>query len=295
LIRVHISRLLAAAAALGASSAVSVGGFATASAATVKARQSNPTRASVSSNWAGYVASGSAALTVEPTTFSSVSATWVQPKADCGSKSSPGATSSAFWVGLGGDSNSNALEQTGTEANCGSGGARYFAWYELVPAGSAELSLNVTPGDTVSASVSVSGKRVSILMRNLSQGTSFARTLTMAAPDTSSAEWIAEAPSMCASSAQCRQQSLTDFGTIRFSNARAQSSGHTGSISDSSWTATPIKLRAAIGPGGPFGGRFAHEQNGAAAQPSTLRQSGSAFSVTWHRFSSPGSSGGYSL
>jgi Peptidase A4 family len=219
-------------------------------------------------------------LTIEPTTFSTVSATWVQPNAAC-SPTSTGPTSAAFWVGLGGNSNySNALEQTGTEADCTSTGARYFAWYELVPAPSVKLGLDVSPGDTMSASVSVRGKRVAIVMRNRSQGTSSSKTLTMGAPGTSSAEWIVEAPSVCDASDQCRSQSLTNFGTVTFSSATAHSGDATGPISDSSWTATPIELRTHGGPGDfSGGGQFAPEQN--EALPSTLTETGTTFTVTW--------------
>src|SRR5207248_473552 len=78
--------------------------------------------------WAGYVAGGSSSNTQ----FSSVSGSWTQPTARCGS----GQTYSAFWVGLGGSGDgSSALEQTGTQADCtADGGTEYYAWYELVPA-----------------------------------------------------------------------------------------------------------------------------------------------------------------
>jgi hypothetical protein len=255
--------------------------------------QVNPSQ--TSSNWAGYVASGPNALTVEPTTFSAVSATWVQPTAACGQPSAVGPTSAAFWVGLGGEANgSNALEQTGTEADCTRAGAQYFAWYELVPAASVRLKLEVRPGNTMSASVSVNGEQVAIRVRNLSQGTSSSKTLTMATPDTSSAEWITEAPSVCAAEDQCRPLSLTDFGTVKFSHATAQSGDATASISDSSWTATPIDLRNSETTGGyAGGGRFDPDQSGDEALPSSLTQSGNAFSVTWHKLpSAPSPSGG---
>jgi len=280
---VRFFRLVAAAAGRGLSCAVAVTvGLGTTNVTPVEAAHLNPTQTSVSSNWAGYVASGGDTLTVEPTTFSTVSARWIQPKADCRSTAS---ASSAFWVGLGGDSNnSNALEQAGTEADCTSAGARYFAWYELVPAGSVRLGLKVTPGDELSVSVSVKGKQISILMRNLSHGTSFAKTLRMVSPDTSSAEWIAEAPSVCGSSAECGQQPLANFGTVRFSGATATSSGHAGSISDSSWTATPVKLQTGGSPGRFFvDGGFAPMHTIASALPTPLTRSGTTFSVNWHK------------
>ena len=290
---VSVSRLVAAAAGVAVSIVLGTV-CAAASAASLGAAQANPTRAGVSSNWAGYVASGSDARSAVPATFSNVSATWVEPTASCGSISSTGPTSAAFWIGLGGNAtDSNALEQAGTEADCTPGGESYFAWYELVPAGSVKLGLRVEPGNRISASVSVSGTQVTIRMRNLTRGTSVSKTLPMAAPDTTSAEWIAEAPSLCrAASYRCSEQPLTDFGTVRFSSASAESGGHTGSISDSAWSSTPIELQG--GAGGFFGGgRFAPEESVAEAVPSTLAQDGSAFSITWRKLSSPQPSGGY--
>jgi hypothetical protein len=291
---VHVFRRVVAAAGVGVLCAVFVdGGFAAAGASPAKASLLHSTQAGVSSNWAGYVASGGPALTIEPTTFSAVSATWREPRAECNPTVSTGPTSSAFWVGLGGDSNSsNALEQAGTEADCTFAGARYFAWYELVPAVSVRLSLNVAAGDKLSVSVAVSGRRVSITIRNLSRGTTFSKTVAMAAPDATSAEWIAEAPSVCLSASRCRQLSLTDFGVVKFSNAMARSGGRTGSISDSSWSATPVKLQAGDGRRGVFGGgRFAPDHSFGAASPSALTQSGTEFSVTWHQLSSTASTG----
>jgi Peptidase A4 family len=233
----------------------------------------------VSSNWSGYVV-GSGDPYGQQTTFSTVSGSWVQPKARCSSTAAAGPSSSAFWVGLGGNSNSNSLEQAGTETDCtASGAARYSAWYELVPRGSVNVDLKVAPGDTISASISVHGTRVIVQMRNVTTGTSFAKTLSMASPDVTSAEWIAEAPSMCASSYDCRQTALTDFGTVKFSHASATGNGHTGTISDPAWTATAIQLET-YGGGRGFG-RYASQLTAAEALPSSLTGSGTAFSVTW--------------
>src|SRR5271165_1023109 len=98
---------------------------------------------SVSSNWAGYIASPSAGV---GSRFERVSGTWTIPNATC----SAGRESySAVWVGLGGASeDSPALEQIGTDADCtSSGAAGYSSWYELVPAVPVELRLEVHPGD----------------------------------------------------------------------------------------------------------------------------------------------------
>ena len=55
-------------------------------------------------------------------------------------------------------------------------------------------------------------------------------------PDTSSAEWIAEAPSQCDSTSSCTPLPLADFGTVQFTGASATANGHTGSIDDSNWS-----------------------------------------------------------
>jgi hypothetical protein len=245
-----------------------------------------------SQNWSGYVASSSSAKN-----FSSVSGSWTQPTANC----STGSGYAAFWVGLGGSGSSSnqnqALEQAGTEADCSSSGqATYFAWYELVPAAPAKLALTVKPGDRITTRVGVSGSTVTVNLSDVTSGRSASKTLTMNNPDTSSAEWIAEAPSSCSQMASnCSPLPLTNFGTVKFSNATATASdGHTGGISDPEWTATEVALQSgASGYGGP---QFTSDaSSGGGATPSGLGKYGQSFSVAWSdgSSSSPTGSGGY--
>jgi Peptidase A4 family len=231
-----------------------------------------------SSNWAGYAAHGSGV------SFHSVVAAWRQPVAHCGRGRK---TYSAFWVGLGGfNPTSTALEQIGTEVDCkASGRAVSSAWYELVPAPSTPISLRVRPGDTVTATVTVVGHQVSVGLNDLTRNRSFHKTLTAASVDASSAEWIVEAPSNCISIDACQTLPLANFGSTTFKFASAVSTaGHQGSISDPAWQSTKIKLS-------PTGRRFvAYKGVGSsagAAKPSTLRQGGSSFKVTWVRVSVP--------
>jgi hypothetical protein len=233
------------------------------------------TTTAVSSNWAGYSVTGA--------TYSSVSGSWTQPAADCSTSSSP-TTAAAFWVGLGGnDEASTSLEQTGTEADClADGTVRYSAWYELVPAASVKAPLKVSAGDRIAASVKVSGTAVTVQLRNLTIGKTFAKTLRMSSPDLSSAEWVAEAPS-AVTERGTQILPLTDFGTVRFTSAGATStSGHTGTISDPAWSATRIMLEggSAYGGPGPHFGPFAQDGGGTEALTSVLASSGNAFSIT---------------
>jgi len=230
-----------------------------------------------SSNWAGYVVNGRAAKTQ----FERVIGGWAQPRATC----SAGQQSySAFWVGLGGyQASSSKLEQTGTEADCdATGHAYYSAWYELVPNPPVPIRLAIKPGDVVAASVTVSANSVSLHLRNVTTGRLFTKRLALRSPDTSSAEWIAEAPSSCDRS-DCRTLPLTNFGSVSFSGASALATdGHAGSISDAAWTAIEIEIEgdleafsAATGP--VFAG----------ATPGGLSSSGGSFSVNWQQTAGP--------
>lgn len=225
-----------------------------------------------SANWAGYVAGSDSGQEQ----FSRVSASWVQPTANCSS----GQGSSAFWVGLGGaDGQSQSLEQAGTEADCSSSGsASYFAWYELLPAAPVRLGVAVSPGDHISTAVIVSGSQVTISLTDSTSGNTTTKTLEMDDPDVSSAEWIAEAPSACDESGDCQPLTLTDFGSVTFTNASATANGHTGTISDPAWSAESTQLSG--GAGASFAG-FGGGQSSAGATPSSLSATGSSFSVSY--------------
>ena len=101
----------------------------------------------------------------------------------------------------------------------------------------------------------------------------------MGNPDVSSAEWIAEAPSICDQTGNCQPLALGDFGTVRFSNASAISNGHTGPISDPLWTTQPVALNGSSA--GYYSPGFVADQYSASAQPSRLSTDGSAFSVSY--------------
>lgn len=227
--------------------------------------------ATQSSNWAGY------AIHRSGVSFTTVIGAWRQPSATCPADIP---TYSSVWVGLGGYRvGSRALEQIGSEVDCNaSGKIESSAWYELVPAGSRKIKITVRPGDELSASVSVSGHRVRLALRDLTRRSSFTRTLRAATADVSSAEWILEAPSVCAGGYSCRTLALADFGSASFGRASAvTTTGEEGSIADRRWGATRISLA-------PSGRHFIERSAagiGASALPSSLSARGSAFTVTY--------------
>jgi Peptidase A4 family len=189
-----------------------------------------------STNWAGYAVHGT------NVTFRTVSGSWREPSATC----TPGQTTySSYWVGIGGYSlTSPALEQIGTELDCtASGQARSSAWYELVPAAAVQLQLTVHPGDMMSASVTVNGKKVTLSLDDLTRKQAFTKTLTASRIDDTSAEWIVEAPSECVTQNVCQTLPLANFGTAAFTGASVTSgTGRTGGLDDPGWQTTKIKL-----------------------------------------------------
>jgi hypothetical protein len=151
-----------------------------------------------------------------------------------------------------------------------------------VPSAPVKLGLTVNPGDHVSTRVAVSGTSVRVRLSDTTTGQTVDKTLSMSNPDTSSAEWIAEAPSQCAQSmSQCQTMPLSDFGRVSFTNASATSSdGHTGTISDPSWSATAVALQPGVG--GAYGPQYTSAAvSSAGASPSSLTSNGSAFAVSW--------------
>jgi Peptidase A4 family len=224
------------------------------------------------SNWAGYVLASSSTA---KTSFSAVSGSWTQPAADCAAGSP---SYSAFWVGLGGYTGDH-LEQTGTSADCSaSGQATYSAWYELVPAAQVAVTMTVRPGDRLSAHVAVSGDTVTVSLSDSTRHTTFTKQLQMSDPTVSSAEWIAEAPSRCLSSASqdCHILSLADFGSVTFTSATASADGRTGSIAAGLGMVSALTLAANPG----FGRLYATAAQADAA-PSALSGNGSSFTVNW--------------
>src|SRR5437763_16623821 len=225
-----------------------------------------------SQNWAGYAVHGPL--------FRSVSARWRQPHASCGSTR----TYSAMWVGLGGYRlTASAVEQIGTELDCVGGRPRSSAWYELTPSPAHGVRIGLRPGDLIAASVAAAGNQVTIAISDLTSRRTFQRTISSSHPiDVSSAEWILEAPSECIfGTSACQTLPLANFGRAGFTLARAQLvSGQVGTISNAGGQDTKIIL----GPRAPlFVSIHPCQVPVGTATPSALVNSGSSFTITYHR------------
>jgi hypothetical protein len=155
--------------------------------------------ANQSSNWFGY---SQGTLEQGSKLFNAISGDWTVPAAT--PHTSGQAEASSDWIGIGGGCvdagctlTDSTLIQTGTEQDVDATGApSYSAWWELVPAPSITISMTVSPGDHMHASISevVNDADVwSIAIQDVTKGESFSTTVPY--PSThATAEWIEETP-----------------------------------------------------------------------------------------------------
>jgi hypothetical protein len=215
----------------------------------------------VSGNWSGYVDSGG--------TFTAVSGDWTVPAVTCAAGEN--AYSSA-WIGIDGDP-SSTVEQDGTESDCLNGTPSYDAWYEMygdsaVNNGSeVELSTTtypVSPGDAMSASVSVADGTWTLEIADSTQGWNFSTAIASPspAPAQSSAEWIVERPEICL--VRCSLTSLADFGTVTFTDAMTTEGGTSGPLAAFSAAAIEMESGSTV-----------------LALPGSLDPTGENFTDTW--------------
>ncbi len=237
-----------------------------------------------SSNWSGYAVTSP---TSTPVSYTSVTGTWTVPTATC-APTDAGA-SLAVWVGIGGYSlTSQALEQTGTDSDCDeSGNPTYYAWYELVPANPVNVEAKVMPGDTITTSVNIlpsltgGPSVVELQVKDRTRRWVVTKKLTPSLLDTSSAEWIAEAPSTC--SHTCNPVALANFGSVTIGNIAAIGDGAPGTLTNPSWTVYPMSLIPTsrhshfAGPDAPVG----VTGSTAGATPGTISADGRNFTVSW--------------
>ena len=240
-----------------------------------------------SSNWAGYAVTSPTSTAVD---YTSVTGTWTVPTATCGPADA--GASSAVWVGLGGYSlTSQALEQTGTDADCDedTDTPTYYAWYELVPADPVNIKAKVMPGDTITTSVNIlpsttGGQTiVELQVKNRTRHWTVTKKLVPTVLDTSSAEWITEAPSDCSTLNSCIPVPLSNFGSVTIGNIAAKGDGLGGTLTNPSWNVYPISLVPSSGRGhfagpdrfGGFGGSTA------GASPGSISTDGRNFTVSW--------------
>ena len=179
-----------------------------------------PTQTVMGVDWSGYSVASS--LKNPQPTVTAVSGTWTVPSLTV----TPGFSYSASWIGIGGQFD-QTLIQTGTEHDITNGQENYSAWYEILPASPVYLTMSVSPGDTITASIKLQDATTntwSISIRDTTNGQSY-QTNVQYDSSMQSAEWIVERPTV-----GNRIGLLSDFGSVTFTNCNAIIGSKTGSI-----------------------------------------------------------------
>jgi len=210
----------------------------------------------VSTSWAGY-AVGSNLLLRQPAVVA-VNGSWTVPAVNVSEDN----RYSSAWIGIGGQSD-HTLIQVGTEHDSLNGQAKYSAWYEMLPDNSIAIpEVAVSSGDRITASVSLVDTEENewlVEIHNLSNGQGFSQIFTYNS-SMLSAEWVVERPMV-----NNQTTTLTDFGSVTFTNATAQLRSKVGTIS--SFPNYAIVMSTA--------------QNVKLTQVSPLSKDGSSFNVTY--------------
>jgi hypothetical protein len=219
------------------------------------------------SNWAGYIVGD---LDAQSHMYVAVKANLKVPtnSGTCGSSNLVG-----FWIGLGGTAHSNDLVQQGIE--CGSlavgPGSAYRPFTEFANtappvAFCGYSSWTLAPGDVIYQNMSFQTSQNKAFFYMEDQTSGVAHSCSRTPPsgwawDLNTAEWIAEAPAGVA----------VNFGSVRFSNARAQLS------SNGNWVTLASQTESKTIQG--------YSSSWYCIAPGTISAAGDAFTDSWH---SPG-------
>jgi hypothetical protein len=221
-----------------------------------------PNESSYSTNWSGYAAATNMSKPKNKS-VKAVEGTWIVPSVSATMIDAY----SAIWVGIDGFT-SQTVEQIGTEQNWIGGEAEYYAWYEMYPNSSYQLSnFPVSPGDTITAKVSyVSKNTFQLEIHNITENvyTIIPKSLTKSSTaQRSSAEWIVEAPATLNSGIL----PLANFGIVKFSNCTTIINDKKEKIESADWQNEQLTMSS---------------EYYLKATTSSLSKKGGNFSVTWH-------------
>jgi hypothetical protein len=181
-----------------------------------------PTQTINGISWSGYSVSSSLGTPQQEVT--KVSGTWVVPTL----VSSSGSAYSAAWVGIGGQYD-QTLIQIGTEHDILRGKINYSTWYEMLPDYPVYLNMSIAPGDTMTASISLTNSSTntwSLSIMDVTNGQLFQKDFQYYS-SMLTAEWVLERPTLFRGVGN-----LANFGEVKFTNCNAVIGGKSGSITD---------------------------------------------------------------
>lgn len=213
-----------------------------------------------STNWSGYA---SATRLDRPTVDSvkTVSGTWTVPRL----RPTPDKTYTAIWVGIDGFS-SGTVEQIGTEHDWSRGSQQDYAWFEMYPGPSYQITgFPLNAGDVIQAEVEYKGQdQFQLSLVNHTQKVYSivpAKYTKSTVAKRSSAEWIVEAPYLSS------VLPLSDFRQVSFTNCETIINGKKGGIQNKNWETEALTMQTMKGV--------------TKAVPSKLGKGHDNFRVTW--------------
>jgi hypothetical protein len=118
---------------------------------------------------------------------------------------------------------------------------KYFAWFEVVPYPAYPVAENVRAGDSIVGTVRILAGSVELRLADRTRRWSFVRRISWPEPDTTSAEWVVEAPATCIRF-RCVRPPLANFGSVTIRKVAVVANGRVGTLAGSAWTVTPIRL-----------------------------------------------------
>jgi hypothetical protein len=182
------------------------------------------TQSLISLDWSGYGVSSNV-LFPQPM-VSSVRASWIVPRVTVSAFN----TYSSAWVGIGGQANLDpTLIQVGSEHNSIDGKPSYNLWYEMVPEYAIKIqNVTVSSGDKIFAEITLLDENTGtwlIVIKDETTGQGFSQNFVYNSSRLT-AEWILERPTV-----NNQISTLANFGSITFSDAKAQFAATAGAIS----------------------------------------------------------------
>lgn len=180
-----------------------------------------------SKNWAGIVRENPPASG----TYTAVSATFTVPDPTATDNSGDMQAVSA-WVGIDGDTYTQAILQTGVDSYIQNGEKSYDAWYEWFPNTAENFDLGLSAGDEIVARVEASSPSEGVaIIENKSSGQTATKTLSAPSGDATlggqNAEWIVEDFNSGNSMVP-----LVNFGEVKFTGAQAQTQDGAYGVND---------------------------------------------------------------
>jgi hypothetical protein len=175
-----------------------------------------------STNWSGYVVATN--LNNPHPSVTEIEASWTVPAVSVSRRDS----FSAVWIGIGGEFD-GSLIQIGTEQDSINGVGSYSAWYELLPNNEVTVPLNVSPGDRITASISLSDPSANTWLMEINDSVKgqYYRNDNVSYPSSMlSAEWILERPTI-----NNVLRNLADFSELTFTGCAATVGGKMETIS----------------------------------------------------------------